>query len=58
MRVIDALLPAGTDKRKIPADLAGSVLSAIYPEGTRRREKIEETWTSDKIKSRLLKHMK
>ena len=58
MRVVDALLPAGSDKRKIPADLAGAVLSAVYPEGTKRREKIEETWTSDKFKSRLLKHMK
>lgn len=58
MALVDALLPAGTDKRKLPADIAGSMLTALYPTGTKRREKIEETWTADKFKSRLLKHMK
>lgn len=58
MKAVGALLPAGSDKRRISADLAGSVLSVVYPEGTKRREKIEETWTSDRFKSRLLKHMK
>lgn len=58
MGLVDSLLPAGTDKRKLPADIAGSVLSTIYPVGTKRREVIEETWTTDKFKSRLLNHMK
>ena len=58
MKAVGALLPAGSDKRKASADFAGSVLSLVYPEGTKRRERIEETWTSDRFKSRLLKHMK
>lgn len=58
MRVVDALLPAGSDRRKIPADIAGSALSLVYPEGTKRRERIDETWTTSRFKSRLLKHMK
>ena len=58
MKAVGALLPAGSDKRRATADFAGTILSAVYPEGTRRREKIEETWTSDRFKSRLLKHMK
>ena len=58
MSLVDALLPAGTDKRKLPADIAGSVLSALYPAGSKRRETIEATWTADRFKSRLLNHMK
>lgn len=51
-------MPAGGDARKAAANMAGSVLSVIYPAGSERRRKIEETWTADDTKARLLKYLK
>lgn len=57
-KAIAEKLPVGSDKRQVAANIAGSALSILYPSGSKRRERIEQTWTEDEYKSRLLKHLK
>ena len=56
-RFIYEKLPIGGNARQKVARTAGSILSVIYPKGTKRRAKIERTWVNSWMKSRLLRYI-
>lgn len=56
-RFLDEAMPAGSDARQMLASKVGRVLSALYPDGSKRRTKIEKTWQRSWLKSRLLRYM-
>lgn len=56
-RFLDQTMPSGSDARQALASKAGSLLSVLYPDGSKRRARIEKSWPQSWIKSRLLRYM-